>query len=139
MNYKAFPEKRPAAETAGWSARLALEVELDGELQHARSTYSGVLADFLSIVTVRTDRHWNATLAIATRQRQVRTDMSLVEVGMVEDVERFAAKLNVNSLTRPKGDLLKQRHIPVLHATAANVAARSGKGFAYVRKEGLSA
>src|SRR5450631_3440696 len=63
--------KKPAAKAAGVRGRSKLEIEFDGELQDTRSADATVLADVLSVVAVRTDRHGYKDVVgrIVARQR----------------------------------------------------------------------
>src|SRR5262249_22197883 len=59
------------------------------------------------------------------RPIDVHRKILVVEIGMVENVERLQAKLDVDPLV--DGDVLEQRHIPVLQSSCADDVA-SGAG-----------
>src|SRR5581483_9294837 len=50
----------------------------------------------------------------------VKTNVPVIEVGMIEGIERFQSKLEISSLIGSEGYVLEQRHVPILKTARSN-------------------
>src|ERR1051326_2999909 len=107
QRFESFTSKRrrPAGSEATGRPQLRLEVDLCCQLQNSRTANTGVLAvvfpetaarQLVAPAVCRSSR-WKYQLLWRTAARRIHppVQIDVVEIGMIEDIERFQPKLEI--------------------------------------------
>src|SRR5450759_250770 len=119
-------EKSPRPKPRALPGRSELEVELGTKLNYAKTSSAGVSIRVRSPVAILRDGQRVGRARRRPRAGHIDAEILVVEVGMVEGVERFQTELNGVAFTHR--DVLEQGHIPILHSAGAKSVSRSPPG-----------
>src|SRR5450759_2838034 len=89
-------EKSPRPKPRALPGRSELEVELGTKLNYAKTSSAGVSIRVRSPVAILRDGQRVGRARIRPRAGHIDAEILVVEVGMVEGVERFQTELNLS-------------------------------------------